>query len=402
MRQAFWNKRFVSCLALQALYMLSFNMVTPLIAQYVVSLGESAATAGLIAGLFSFLALLFRPLVGYAADRVDKKLFLEVGILAGFLSLIGYGFSQTAFLVAVFRVPHAFALCVQTTIITVLSIEFVPSDRAAEAVGYVSVASMVGMTLGPSLGVLLVQVFNHQFSFFLAAGVMLTGSMLAIILPKSPPPRKWGDRITLTECVDMKTLPLSVIVASFAYCAGLTTSFMVLVGEERGVVGAAAVFFCVASFGMVLVRPATGRYADGHGVKLLGWVAFSSETLCMATVALTSSFAGIVAAAVFRVFGQGIGQSSLQGQALKDAPAENRGRASSTFYIGVDCGQGMGAIAGGCLAHSFGGYSASYASGALVLSLGSLAFAVWLRKHRLIRGAPQQERDGALHNRGAR
>ena len=118
----------------------------------------------------------------------------------------------------------------------------------------------------------------------------------------------------------------------------------------------------------------------------------------MTSIALAASLPMIIAGAVFRIFGQGAAQSSIQGCVLKDAPDEKRGVASSTFYLGIDAGQGLGAIIGGAIADSCG-YAAAFLSGPCVLGVGFLAFLWW--KLRAKRPAPHRtEMDSNVSGKG--
>ena len=104
----------------------------------------------------------------------------------------------------------------------------------------------------------------------------------------------------------------------------------------------------------------------------------------MICLSAATSLCLIVVASLFRALGQGIGQATIQGQVLRDSSLEERGKACSTFYLGVDAGQGAGAIVGGVLADAFG-FSFALLSALPALLLGLVAFAFWLggRKSKL-------------------
>ena len=382
-----WNRSFVCCLFLQAIYMLSFNMATPLVAEYVEFLGGTTSLAGLIAGMFSFLALVYRPFVGVLADRSNRTKLMLIGSVIGAISIAGYGLSSECYMVAVFRVFHAFALCIQTTLVSVVATSFVPKERIAEGVGYVGVAAMLGMSLGPGFGVIVARECGHSAAFFFAALLMAVSAFLISFLPSSNVPRKTkrqkGTRANLNSIFDLKSFPLAVSAASFAYCAGLTTSFLVLIGASREI-DHIAIFYFISSVGMVVTRPISGRYADRQGIRMLCFIAFSAEAICMICLSAANSLCLIVVASLFRALGQGIGQATIQGQVLRDSSLEERGKACSTFYLGVDAGQGAGAIVGGVLADAFG-FSFALLSALPALLLGLVAFAFWLggRKSKL-------------------
>lgn len=365
--------------------MFSFNMVTPLVAEYVEYLGGSTTLAGLIAGMFSFFALGYRPFIGALADRIDVVKLLVVGSIIGAVSIAGYGLATESWMVACFRVTHAFALCVQTTLITVIAINYIPNSRIAESVGYVGVAAMIGMSLGPSFGVMIAHRYDHSVAFFFAAVFMVIAAITVLSLPRVIT-HKTRQKVSfsLEGLLDVKSLPLTVSTASFAYCAGLTTSFLVLIGSNRGI-EEIALFYFVSSVGMVIVRPIAGRYADKKGISFLCVVAFCSEAVCMLVIAFANGIILVLMASIFRSFGQGIGQAVLQGQVLRDSSEEERGKASSTFYIGVDVGQGGGAIIGGAIADIFG-FGVAMVSALPALLVGAAAFAFWLNHRKMTAG----------------
>lgn len=202
---------------------------------------------------------------------------------------------------------------------------------------------------------------------------------LLVPLPSAAKQRRAQHvRITVGDLICLDALPLSVAVMSFAFCAGLTTSLIVLLGSERAIEGV-TLFFFISSIGMVAARPFAGRIVDRKGLAPVLLPSFVFECVAMMCVAFAHSLACIIAAALFRIVGQGVAQISLQGQILKDAPEEHRGVAASTFYMGVDVGQGFGAMAGGWVADAWG-YTAAYATGPVLLAMGFLAYLFWRKK----------------------
>ena len=379
------NRSFVLCLIMQFWFWIAFNMTLPLIAQYVVDMGASSATAGFVAGIFSFLALVMRPIAGYIADRVNSKLLLYIGFAATIAAFVIYGTAPDVGWLIVGRVIHAFGLCIQTTVGVAMAMQFIPSGRAVEGVGYIGVAAQIALALGPSVGVIALGLLGYQGTFFAAAVVMLlVGSLLAPI-HVAPPKRKAGDaKLSIHDFVDVHAIPLALTIMSFAICSGLTSSLLVLVGTQRGIVGVTA-FFLVSSIGIAALRPFAGRRVDKKGLQALMPICFVGETACMSLLAFAGNLPLVITAAFGRMFGQGIAQSSLQGQVLKDAGPEARGVASSTVYIGIDVGQGVGAMVGGALIDAVSP-SGCFLLGPVSLAFGLIAYLYWYRRDKRERG----------------
>lgn len=375
-----FNRDFILCLLVQFWFMLAFHMATPQIAQFVVLLGENTAIAGFVAGVFSLLALAFRPISGFVADRYYRKRVLLFGYLFCIVSYFGYAVSPNYLIVLVFRVIHALGLCIQTTLISVIAMDFIPKNRVVEGVGWVSIAATCGMGLGPSLGVTLSAAIGHRFSFAIAGVAMLVTIVLLFLLPIKKQERRQSKGFSLNSFVNIRALPIMFTALSFAFCLGITTSMLVLVGDVRGIEGI-ALFYLIASVLMAVIRPFSGRLVDRKGLSAIMPFAFVSEAACMVLNAIAHALPVVLVAAICRACGQGIAQAALQGQALKEADESERGTTNSTFYMGIDIGQGCGAIIGGLIANSFG-FEPMFLAGPVALIGGVASYLVWLRRHR--------------------
>ena len=85
----------------------------------------------------------------------------------------------------------------------------------------------------------------------------------------------------------------------------------------------------------------------------------------------------LVSAALIAI-GHGAGQPALQAKCVGMYP-EKRGVAISTFYIGLDLGNGIGPVVGGVVL-SFFNFSVMYGGASVLLLLGMLAFILLFRK----------------------
>ena len=375
------NRRFVLCVVMQFWFMIAFNMTLPLIAQYVVYLGETTTMAGFVAGIFSFLALAMRPASGFAADRVHNKLLLGIGFAASTIAFLGYAFSPNVGWIIFFRVVHAVGLCLQTTVMAVIAMQFIPEGRTVEGVGYIGVAAQLGFAIGPTVGVFMVDSFGYNMTFLLSAILMACTVFLLLPIPIAPPVEKErSSRISVRDFISVPAIPLATAILAFSMCSGITNALLVLLGDVRGIANI-TIFFLISSIGIAAIRPVAGRLVDRRGLGVLLPASFICETVCMVFLAFAHSFGAAVAASIFRIFGQGTASSSLQGQVLADAGEEGRGVANSTSYIGMDIGQGAGAIIGGALA-DVAGYEATFLLGPVTLIAGVVGFLVWRRRNK--------------------
>ena len=383
-----FNKWFIICVMVNFMFGTGFYITVPLLAQYVVELGASTAMAGFVAGIFSVMGLVFRPFSGYAADRFSRKKLVLTGFVLYALSFFGYAWAPSISVLIALRIMHAFGLCCVTTGCTVMMMEFVPKENTAEGVGYLSMAMSLATALGPTIGVMLLSFLDYQLTFSVSGVVMCVVILAVLPLPVAPMKKKPSSaKLSINSFVYVPALPLMMAAAAFAFCNGLTASFIVLVATQRAIAGV-SLFFLISSLGAVITRPWAGRVVDRKGLAPIMRISFASEALTMVLCAFATSTLGIVLAGAGRVFGQMIGQSALQGQVMRDAPDENRGVANATFYMGIDIGQGAGAMLGGVIA-GIGGFTASYLSALVMLVIG-LAFYLMYRKRTLKKTSNEQ------------
>ena len=87
-----WTRNFVLIIVINFLVFMNHIMLLSTFPFYIESLGGSEALAGLAATLFSLVAVLCRPVVGWMLDNGKRRAILLIG-LAG-MSLMPLGYEQ--------------------------------------------------------------------------------------------------------------------------------------------------------------------------------------------------------------------------------------------------------------------------------------------------------------------
>jgi MFS family permease len=75
-----WSKDFIFIILINFLVFLNHIMLVSTFPFYISSLGGSEAVAGTAATLFSLVAVLFRPFIGYILDSGKRKIILIIGL----------------------------------------------------------------------------------------------------------------------------------------------------------------------------------------------------------------------------------------------------------------------------------------------------------------------------------
>ena len=85
-----WTRNFVLIIVINFLVFMNHIMLLSTFPFYIESLGGSEALAGLAATLFSLVAVLCRPVVGWMLDNGKRRAILLIGLAGLLLMPLGY------------------------------------------------------------------------------------------------------------------------------------------------------------------------------------------------------------------------------------------------------------------------------------------------------------------------
>ena len=85
-----WTRNFVLIIVINFLVFMNHIMLLSTFPVYIESLGGSEALAGLAATLFSLVAVLCRPVVGWMLDNGKRRAILLIGLAGMLLMPLGY------------------------------------------------------------------------------------------------------------------------------------------------------------------------------------------------------------------------------------------------------------------------------------------------------------------------
>ena len=335
---------------------IGLGIIGPLLPAYVVSMGATLSFAGMIVGLLSIVALVARPLASVLGDGLNKKwLYVATSMLSG-VSLLLYVLAPTAPWLLPVRVLHGIVFSVNGTIMFALGADFIPEGRLGEGVGYLGIGQIVGMALGPNLGIYLAEQYSYQFSFIVSGLIFIaSGLALSVMLRYSytPKPRIEGKRtFKLNDLIAIDLLPNAFFGALLAVASGVMMSYIVMHGEMQGIANV-GLFFIANSAVLMVTRPYFGKLTDRKGVAFMVIPAFLLTAIGMVIVGVSRVLWPILIAAVIMALAGG-GMPAIQADCLKRVDATRTAVATSTYFVGIDIGICIGQMLGGVIADSYG------------------------------------------------
>ena len=377
---------FMLLMVVSLLVAFGFSMVMTLISAYSVSVGANLTIAGMLGGIFSLTALVIRPISGVIADSKNRKTLCMISTLVISLAIIGYAYSFDVPSLLFFRVLHGAAFGISGTANMALVSEYIPEDRMAEGIGYFGMGHVLSQIIGPNIGIFIRDIWGYRPLFILIAVMTVSAVLLLALLPykdttKQNKQNKHKQTGLLSSLIAKESLVYALIGGVFSLGNGVINAFLVLIGDERQITHI-TLFFSVNAFVLLFLRLFIGRLIDRKGLSLVVNIALIASFAAMLMIGFASALPMVLAASVFKAFGQGGGQISLQSACIKRVDAARVGVATSTYYIGADIGQGLGPIIGGRIASQYS-YSVMFSCVALVILVATVAFNLYQRKERL-------------------
>lgn len=371
-----WNKNFVLlCIANLMLFM-SMQLLLPTLPLYIIDIGGSKQDVGYIMGAYTLGATLMRFIAGWLVDNYGRKKNIIIGLVLMLAITVLYSLFKTVSTVTIIRVMHGMTFGLVSTAIGTMVAEVLPPARMGEGIGYFGLASTLSMALAPMVG-LWVYAFSGHTVLFIWVSILTGLTLFSGIAVRNPIDSEIKTEKQTTGAgwngVLEKTAFLPASVSFFiALIYSSIIYFIALHAAELGIANIGA-FFAITSLTMLIVRPISGKVADGEKsdwIIITGFITILTSLIFIAV--LPNYFSLLIAGGIF-----GIGFScllpTLQAMAVRHAPPHRRGAATGTYFMAFDLGLGLGAVLWGFMAEK-GGYSLMYLEAIIPLIIGAAIY----------------------------
>ncbi|MEY9869528.1 MFS family permease [Peribacillus sp. B2I2] len=389
-RARLWTKDFVIVSSINFFITLIFYLLMVTLAIYAVNeLDASTSEAGLISGIFIIGTLIGRLFIGRFIDSIGRKKTLFIGLIFFTLTTLLYFVDLGIGFLLVNRLIHGMAMGMASTATGTIVAQIIPATRKGEGIGYYSMSATLATAIGPFIGLYMAQHTSFQviFSFCLALGVisLITAFFLHVPALKVTAKVTESKGFKLSNFIEPKALPISIITLVLAFCYSSVLSFISFYAIEINLVNTASFFFVVYAVAVLLSRPFSGPLMDRKGSNFIMYPAFIIFGIGLLLLSMTTNSFTLLAAGFLIGLGFGNMQSSSQAIAVKLTPPHRMGMATSTFFIMLDAGLGFGPYILGFII-PVTGYSTLYVIlGVLVIATSVLYYFLHGKKERTAR-----------------
>lgn len=343
-------------------------------------LGYGPGVVGIVAGGQFIAALVSRFWAGRLADTRGPKravgLGLGVAMAAGACYLVSLTLLTTPlWSVVVLLLGRTLLGGAESLVITggmLWALGLAPESRSAQVIAWVGMAMFAALAAAAPLGGLIYA--RWTFTGVALATLALPGLSVALILrvkPFTPPRTRIGRWRDVLGAVFWPGIGFSLSGITF----GAITAFLTLFFAVRGWANGSFAFtaFAVALIGTRIVAGHLPDRLGGARVALwsLGVQALGLAILGMATSGTIATIGAVIAGAGFSLVFPSLGL-----EAVRRAPAEQRGLAMGTYNAFLDLTLGLGSPLLGWLGGHAGLGSVFVASGIAALIALPVAFAL--------------------------
>ncbi|MBQ8630170.1 MAG: MFS transporter [Alphaproteobacteria bacterium] len=375
-KQSFLSRNFFVVSFVNLFIFFGFQMIFPVLPQYIQKMGGGPEVIGLVMGIFTVSTLIARPFAGWLLDRVKRKLVLIGGLAVFMAMLFSYALAHTIALVILVRLVHGLGWGFSGTSTATIAAGIIPRERFGEGMGWFSLANSLAMAVAPAAGIYVGMHYRLQSVFYLSSALAFVALCLAFFI--RCPNRRNPPASVRFVLYDKDAVRPAVLMFFLSVTYGSVISFLPLYAAGLGIPNI-GIFFSIYALAILITRPAAGKLIDRLGLDIIVLPGFLCIFIGIAGLACARELwqFGVVAA----VYGLGFGalQTTIQTMAVRDTPFHRLGIANATLFSGFDLGMGLGVIALGSIAALYG-YRNMYWFTLLPVIFAMLFYLVFMRR----------------------
>lgn len=373
-----WTKDFTLIIIINFLVFMNHLMILSTFPFYIEYLGGSETVAGLAAALFSIVAVVFRPVIGWMLDNGKRKTILIIGLCGMALMPIGYLALSAMFLAFVCRMVHGASLAFSNTSTSTIATDIIPRSRFAEGMGMFGLATALATACAPALGLALMDSMGFT-TLFLFAAISIVIALILFMILRVPEIKVVHKPFTVKGLLDKDALPASFTALIFMLTYGALENFTAKFAAEQNL-PSGGIFFAIMAVALLITRLSAGKVTDQRGEGIFAYTCNIAMLVAFLLMGLFPNIVTYLLSAVLAGFGFGGLEPALQSMAVAIAPPERRGSANSTFLCAYDIGIGVGGGIAGSLITAVG-YNHMFVIMSIFNILSIVIYMAWGRNH---------------------
>lgn len=359
-KQRLWTKDFLLDTIINfILYLIYYLLMVNITVFATEELHTSLSAAGLVSGIFVLGILVGRLLSGKWIEKIGRRKTLYIGALLYFIVTFFYFTAHDVSILCIIRFLHGLAFGVAATATSTIITSIIPSTRRGEGINYYALSTSLASAIGPFLGMFFHQLAGFNFIFIFCTSLLGINVILTLFLNV--------EEIELTEkqladlkgfkiesFIEYSTLPIAIIAIIVGLCYSSVLSFLDAYARVLNLVSAGTFFFVVYAMTVTITRPFTGILFDRKGENSVIYPCYIFLAIGLLILSQTHQGWVLLLAGAFIGLGYGTFFSNGQAVSVKIAPPHRMALATSTYFLFLDFGLGIGPFLLGFLRPMFG------------------------------------------------
>lgn len=313
------------------------------------------STAGLTAGIMVFGCLAGRFISGNILSIIGCKAILLVGLCIYASSLLCFFVIGSLFYIFIDRFFIGIGVGLIGTATATIVAYVTPKQYQGFGISLFSMSTALSLAMGPFLGILLLNHVSYETIMKINCFAAICCLIISVGLKRVPETaHRHRPLFQLRSYIDPRVVRFAAIILIIFLSYGCLQAFMTSFAAERGLSRPASFFFPIYAVAVLASRPLTGRRFDKSGENTLFYPLFVVTAFALALLAYAATGRMLLAAAFLLGLGFGNFQSIGQAVSLTFVTPSRFPQATTTFFIFMDFGIGLGPYLFGFLIPAFG------------------------------------------------
>ncbi|MCC5665889.1 MFS transporter [Nostoc sp. CHAB 5784] len=359
------------------LFWSSMSSLLPTLPLYIDDVGASKQEIGIVMGSFAIGLLLSRPMLGRLADERGRKITLLIGTIVAAIAPFGYLATQSLGLLILVRIFHGISVAAFTTGYSALVADLAPTKTRGEIIGYMTLATPLGLAIGPALGGYLEATSSYGILFLFCAELGFV-ALLEIVQVTNPPVQtqqqtEENDHNFWQILVSPRVRVPTIVMLLVGLSLGAVHTFVSLFLKSTDVDFNGGLFFTVAAISSFSIRVFAGKASDRFGRGL--FITFGIFCYVLALILLWQAHSAMffLLAAIAEGAGGGTLISMMVTMMADRSLPQERGQIFAICIAGLDLGIAIAAPLLGIIAELVG-YRDMFGYGAVITSVALILF----------------------------
>jgi MFS family permease len=370
--QSIWTKTFIQAFIANCILFFIFHSFS-LLPLLIKESGGSDFQIGIIMGIFTFVALPFRPISGIIADKLGHRTMALFGTFILIISLSLFSKIEAMGLgIVALRALMGFAWCFIISSLTAIALSETPSKRHSEAIGLFGLSGLVAQGFAPMICQKLLPILGLSLFYYVDAALCLVSFFLIFGLPSKSNPIVQHCSPPNTKPILLSLVGTLILISCYAAAKVTTFHFLAPYCDSLGLTAFGFYFFAFTITAFI-TQWKLAKLSDGLGYRKMAVISATALALHCLILASASSNITLVLAAILGGLGQGILYPTLCAIILAKFSAKSTAFALSTYAFFFDVGATIALPSFGLLADAYN-YRLMFAALCITLLCAAVLF----------------------------